>query len=312
MTPTPTTIVLFGSFLHYSTLVAQAIHAHSQLKLLAVVSTPPRPSGRRHLIQPTHTHTWAQDQHLPVFTPAKLNLDSLKEIKQTINRSPDFILSCGYSKLIPKPWLEWPRLAPLNFHPSLLPKYPGCRPAEFALLCGEHQTGVTLHIMDDHYDTGPFVAQKSLPINDQDTRLTLYHRLYSLEAQMATDILPNWTQFRQFISPQDAPLALPYARALTRDDGFIPWLTLNALLNGQTPAQPMPLLTELDLPTAAATVQRAHRALIEFPGIWTKIPTTKGDKRLKLLELEIQSNRIVLGQVQLEGKQPSHFNHIKH
>lgn len=302
------TIVVFGSFLHYSTHVAHTIFNHPHLNLLAVVTTPPRPAGRQQTLQKTHTHLWTETNNISVFTPEKLTPESLKHLNLP---RPDFILSCGYSKLIPQSWLDWPKLAPLNFHPSLLPKYPGTRPAEFAILNNEPRTGVTLHIMDQHYDTGPIVVQQTLPIDPADNRETLYTKLYNLEATLATKILPQWSQYQNLTQDQDSPLALPYARKLSRDDGFIAWKSLQALLSGSSPQKPMSLLAELNLPTTPTTVERAHRALYRYPGIWTIAPTQRGQKRLKLLELKLDQSRLSLSKVQLEGQSPTTFSNLK-
>ena len=119
-----TSVIFFGSFQHYSTLVLEALHQAAHIQVLGVVSTP-SPT-------PTHTHLWARQHQIPVVTPTALGKIDFPSV--------DFFVVAGYRMLLPPSWLAFPRLAPLNIHPSLLPQYPGPAPVEWTLLNGETHT----------------------------------------------------------------------------------------------------------------------------------------------------------------------------
>jgi methionyl-tRNA formyltransferase len=276
----PVTVLFFGSFRHYSTIVLEALCQSKNIKVLGLVTAPPRPAGRHLQLTQTHTHLWAQQHNLPVFTPKTLGQLEIRSIRN-LGR-PNFFVVAGYRLLLPPAWLAYPTVAALNLHPSLLPQYPGPAPVEWAMLKGEKFTGISIIKMTEEYDQGPIIAQKKLPILPTDTRLTLYQKLSELGAEMVTELIENWHQEKD--QKKDTPylarsiLSRVYARRLSRIDGFIPWPQAQAALTGGR---------------NAAQVDRKIRALAGYPGVWTQVP--KGHKRLKLLSLT---------QVQLEGKRP--------
>ena len=273
-----TTVLFFGSFQHYSTIVLEALHRAQNIQVLGVITSPPRPAGRHLKLTSTHTHDWAQQHNLPVFTPKTLG---------QLEISPplvDFIIVAGYGKLLPKDWLEFPKVAAINFHPSLLPQYPGPAPVEWALLKGEKITGISIIKMTEEYDQGPIIAQKKLPILPTDTRLTLYQKLSELGAQMVVELIENWNIKNSLKIEKLKIENCVYARRLHRIDGFIPWPQAQAALTGGQ---------------NAAQVDRKIHALAGYPGVWTQLPTKTGHRRLKLLSLT---------QVQFEGKTPTVFS----
>ena len=126
------------------------------------------------------------------------------------------------------------------------------------------------------------------------------------------------TSSRLTITPQPLDSPTPLARKLDKDDGFISWQDIKALMSDatyQTDKLPYLFVSLIDYfpeKTALAEyVARATRALYPWPTLWTKVPTKKGKRRLKLLRAEIENNRLKLIKVQLEGQQPALFNQIK-
>lgn len=270
-----TTVLFFGSFQHYSTIVLEALYQTKNIKVLGVVTAPPRPAGRHLRLTRTHTHDWAEKHGLPVFTPQRLD--------RPLPLVPDFFVVAGYRLLLPRQWLELPTMAALNFHPSLLPAYPGPAPVEWAMLKGEKETGITIIKMTEEYDQGPIIAQKKLPILPTDTRLTLYQKLYEFGASILIELLPSY-RARPCRPTGPGPNEIVYARRLSRTDGYIPWPQARAFL------------TQAKFATA---INRKIRALYGFPGVWTQVKTAKGTKILKILSST---------QVQLEGKTPTTFS----
>jgi methionyl-tRNA formyltransferase len=164
----------------------------------------------------------------------------------------------------------------INLHPSLLPRYAGRCPAEWTILNGESQTGVTLIQMTKDFDAGPILAQKSLNIDSADTRETLYGKLYTLGAEMLVSTLPLIVSGQIQPHPQPGTDKL-YARQITRLDGFIPYDQFSSQLT-----------------THNSQLKTKFRALAGWPGIWTTDPA---GKRLKLVSLTPPM-------VQFEGKTP--------
>jgi len=121
-------------------------------------------------LTPSEVAVYAHNEKLRLF-----ELENLESIPKNIPR-PDFIVVAGYGQKIPEAWLSFPTTAAINMHPSLLPEYRGAFPAEWAILRGEKTTGVTLLIMSSQFDKGDIVAQKKLPIEPTDTKITLYKK----------------------------------------------------------------------------------------------------------------------------------------
>ena len=347
------TIIFFGSFLNYSVQILEKLHHSDTLEIVGIVTTPPQPSSRTKTVTPTPVQIYADKHHLPVFTPEKLDKQSLDNLQSTIYDLPNLFVVAGYGKLLPPSWLSFPKTAAINVHFSLLPKYRGANPAEWALLMGESRTGVSIIEMSPEFDTGNIISQASLPIEGTDTRQTLYTKLYDLGAELSLATLPSYLEFKQtpkdgpstspprrsvlketensslsfFLPPKPQPAsAPPYARRLSRDDAFVPWEIIQQATSGMplsTNQSLTPLLTEvvshlnktnplsLLITSYSPIINCSIRALAGFPGVWTKVPTTKGKKRLKLLSAHIQDDKLILDQVQLEGKEPSLFNQIK-
>lgn len=326
------TIIFFGSFQDHSAHILQALHQSNQVEIIGVVTTPPKPAGRKGELKKTAVHLYAESADLPIFTPEKLNSNSLAQLSSSTLK-PDLFVSAGYGQLLPLSWLQFPTVAALNIHFSLLPKYRGAMPAEWALLCGESQTGVTLMEMNTQLDGGNIISQTSLPITPDDTRETLYSKLYPLGAKLFLFTLPHYLQWRGgdnsttrqldnfhlFLPPKPQTKSpTPYARLLTKDDSFIPWALFSKAVSGDTikPSELTPLLQQvITIHNPQSTIydllERSIRALTGFPGVWTTVNTSKGDKRMKILSAHLNHHQLVLDQVQLEGLNPTPFNQIK-
>ncbi len=315
-------VIFFGSFLHYSTKVASALLDFPLIDLLAIVTTEPKKAGKNKVLKYTHTHLWAKENNIKVFTPEDLSKTSPKDIGIP---KPDFFLTAGYGKLLPSNWLKYPKHHSLNLHFSKLPNYKGANPAEWAILLGEKETGVTLIEMNSKYDTGNVVTRKSYPMGEDATRETLYEPLYTLASQIARETLLTCEDL-SFATPQGESQK-PDAKKFTRSQGFIDWQFISHALIGKFPSNPTSLLSPnlkiawkylFDHPnesngiiTPEVFVDRATRALSGFPGVWTHLPTKNGKKRMKILQTSINNGVLTLDKVQVEGKSPSTFNQIK-
>lgn len=216
------------------------------------------------ILQETPVATFAKTHRIPLFV-----FDS-----HDLPERPDFLVVAGFGKIIPKKWLELPKRMAINMHASLLPAYRGAFPAEWAILRGEAKTGVTLLTMSENVDSGDILVQKEITIAPDDTRQTLYDKLYRLGANLLVDTLTKG----EFHSKPQPKGDFFYARRMTRDDGFVPW-------------------EKFDI--HSKELETKFRALIPWPGVWTRVPE---GKRLKLIELHPTPIVVV------EGKTPIPWN----
>jgi methionyl-tRNA formyltransferase len=314
-------IVFFGSFQQYSVIVLQRILAsHGVLSVRCVVTTPPKPAGREMTLQPTAVELFARDQGLPVYGFPELDLKSLELLKLHKSERPDFFVSAGYGKLIPPEWLAWPKIAPVNLHFSYLPDYPGRFPAEWAILAGEKQTGITLIVMSPEFDKGAIITQERVAITATDTREILYDKLYNAGADLVVRVLPVYATGKLPAAIQQRPVPPKYARQLHREDGYLPPALVRMALRGQildlttAESDPTSLMKEIAEYKKSTTipmadfVQRMIRAFHGWPGVWTTSSTIgftgAAQKRVKLLDGHIADNRLVLDTIQVEGKLP--------
>ncbi|MEN8253323.1 MAG: methionyl-tRNA formyltransferase [Patescibacteria group bacterium] len=299
-------IIFFGSFQHYSTIILERLIKSNLVDIVGVVTTPPMPAGRKKILKKTHVHEFAEKNNLKIFIPETLdeqyliaNLACRQAGIQYL--APDLFLTAGYGKLLPKSWLDYPKLGSLNLHFSLLPKYRGANPAEWAILNGEKETGITLIEMSEKFDQGAMLAQAKISINDNDTRETVYEKLYKLGADKLAQWLLDYSNNKLTQTPQGKS-PTPYAKRLKRQDGFIAWEDIkNAMEN-------YPVETRHSV---SQNIARKVRALTGFPGVWTLIPTKNNQRRMKILSCKVKENKLILEKVQIEGQDKANWNQVK-
>jgi len=328
-------IIFFGSFQHYSAEVLRGLHQSPVVNVLAVITTPPYQATKNQPAIKSNVHQVAERFNLPVFTPESLTTAELQKLAawlQTQGKVADLCITAGYGKLVPNEWLAFAADGALNLHFSLLPKYRGANPAEWALLRSETHTGNTLIEMGPEFDTGKLIAQSFVTIDALDTRETLYEKLYDSGKNTLAEMVASYFSHRQeqliaastaeikyFLPPQSqAASPTPFAKRLTRDDGFISWAGVQQAMAGEKIAAEsfsavlQTTLTGTELEFNSEFVERAVRALAGFPSLWTKVPTAKGGKRLKILAATLAAdNRLILEKVQIEGQSVATWNQVK-
>lgn len=193
--------------------------------LRAVVCQPDRPKGRGLALQPPPTKVWAQENDVPVHQPVKVRNGSLRALLEPYR--PDVLVVTAYGRILPPEVLELPQFGALNGHASLLPKYRGAAPIQWAIARGEKTTGVTVMQMDEGLDTGDMILTRELPIGDDDTAIEVHDALSELSGVAIEDAL---TRLRNNGSlprtPQDHAQAT-LAPLLKKSDGYLD-LTLGA------------------------------------------------------------------------------------
>ena len=189
--------------------------------IVGVVCQPDKPVGRGQKLTPPPVKALALERGLSVHQPARIRnnpefMGLLREL------APDLILVVAYGKLLPKEVLDLPRYGCLNVHASLLPRYRGAAPIQWAIIRGEAVTGVTLMKMDIGMDTGDMLARADLPIDPADTTATLSPRLAELGARLAVAEIPRWIAGELRPQRQDDEAAT-MAPMLAKETGVIDW-----------------------------------------------------------------------------------------
>ena len=187
----------------------------------AVFTQPDKPAGRGKRMHTPPAKTFALEQGIPVFQPAKIKTN--EEVRAVFEQAaPDACIVAAYGKILPAWLLEIPRLGCINVHASLLPRYRGAAPINWAIANGERETGVTIMQMDAGMDTGAMLANRSIQIAPEETAPQLSARLSRLGAELLSETLPRIERGEIEPEPQDDSRAT-YAPMLKREDGLIDW-----------------------------------------------------------------------------------------
>jgi methionyl-tRNA formyltransferase len=191
-----------------------------QFSVVAVVTQPDKPKGRDLKLTPSPVKVLAEKLKLPVWQPLKARDDQF--IRQLRELKPDLMAVVAYGQILPQAMLEVPPHGCLNVHTSLLPKYRGAAPIQWAIADGEPETGVTIMKMDAGLDTGPVLAVRRTPILPSDDSQTLHDRLAQLGAELLVETIPGYVAGK--ISPQPQPVeGSTYAAKIKKEDGRIDW-----------------------------------------------------------------------------------------
>lgn len=264
-----------------------------------VYSQPPRPKGRGHQVQKSPVHEYADEQGIPVFTPKSLKSDEAKS--EFASHNLDVAIVAAYGLILPEDILKAPQYGCLNIHGSILPRWRGAAPIQYAIWKGDEETGVTIMQMDKGLDTGPMIAKKEVSITDDTTASYLHDELAEIGGQMTLEVLSKLAKNGHLESEEQDDKYSTYASMLKKEDGIINWSQ------------------------SAAEIDRQIRALNPWPGVWTSMNA----KRIKILKASVEDKSetnypqnpgtfinnsghvtcgndsvLVLEQVQPEGKKP--------
>ncbi|MFI5395857.1 MAG: methionyl-tRNA formyltransferase [Candidatus Binatia bacterium] len=188
--------------------------------VIGVVCQPDKPAGRgQHLAVPPVKQA-ALHAGLPVFQPQKLR--ALETIETLASWSPDLIVVAAYGKILPKIVLDLPPLGCINVHASLLPKYRGAAPIQWAILRGEERTGVTIMRMNEGMDTGDILLQHEIDIGPDETHGELQARLAELGARVLTEAITG-LHTGTLLARQQHEEEMTLAPMIKKEDGHIDW-----------------------------------------------------------------------------------------
>ncbi len=202
----------------------------SEYSVVGVVTQPDRPKGRGKAVIASPIKQLALAHNLPIVQPLKMKAPEFLEALKAWQ--PDVMVVAAFGRILPKSILDLPPRGCLNVHSSLLPKYRGAAPMQWALINGETETGVTTMLMDEGMDTGAVLLQETVAIQPEDTSQELSERLSHVGGRLLVKTLRLWES--QQLTPQvqdDGKVSM--APILKKEDGLISWTQGAAQINNR-------------------------------------------------------------------------------
>lgn len=232
-------------------------------KISLVVTQPDRPKGRHGEVQKSDVRIQAEKYGIPVITPERIRKEP-EAIETLKNCAPDVIVVTAFGQILPQEILDIPKYGCINVHASLLPKYRGASPIQWAVLNGEKESGVTTMMMDAGLDTGDILLQKALPLDAKETGGSLFDKLASLGGELIVETLKQLEEGTLPRTPQDDSVATKVG-LFTKTSGQMDWSQ------------------------DADVLERKIRGLNPWPSAFTFL----GGKQLKLWDADVVSQDTV-------------------
>ncbi|MCD7957782.1 MAG: methionyl-tRNA formyltransferase [Lachnospiraceae bacterium] len=221
----------------------KALIDSEKYQVQAVFTQPDKPKGRSGALQMTPVKSVAVSADIPVYQPVKIREPEWLEVLRTLQ--PDVIVVVAFGQIIPKAILELPPYGCINVHASLLPKYRGAAPIQWAVINGEKESGVTTMRMDEGLDTGDMILKEIVPLAPEETGSSLFDKLSQVGARLLIRTLDQLDEGTAQFEKQPAISPTAYASMLTKKDGRI------------------------DFTRSAREIECLIRGLDPWPGTWT-------------------------------------------
>ena len=189
-------------------------------EVIAVVTQPDRPVGRKKVLTPTPVKVEAEKHGIPVYQPEKIR-DEV-ELAKILALQPDLVVTAAFGQILPNELLEAPKLGCINVHASLLPELRGGAPIHYAILQGKKKTGITIMYMAEKLDAGDILAQAEVAIEEEDNVGTMFDKLSQIGADLLADTLPKLINGELTPIKQDEAKAT-FASNIKRSDEKIDW-----------------------------------------------------------------------------------------
>lgn len=249
----------------------ELLYHHPQVDLKYVITMPDRPSGRGQKLTPPPVALYAKEHQITLIQTENINKESTL-IEKMKSEKIDFIIVLAFAQFLSNKLLTLPIIGCFNIHTSLLPKYRGAAPIQYALLNGDKTTGVSIQKMVKKMDAGDLVCQSEIPLAHEETGGQLYVRLKFLAALTLNDLITKiFHKDLQYLK-QDENL-VSFAPTLSKEDGFLDF-------------------TNCDV----ARIHNQVRALSPWPGTYCYL----GKKRLKVLEIGLESTFVAPGKLNID------------
>jgi len=288
--------VVFCGTPEFSVPTLDLLFNHPQIELLKVISMPDRPRGRGMEMKSPEVIEFAKQKKIPYFQTENINKENelLSELKAL---HLDFVVVLAFAQFLGSDMLSVARLGCFNIHTSLLPKYRGAAPIQYALLNGDNETGVSIQKMVKKMDAGDLVLSHKVSISPTETTGLLYTRLKFQAALSLSDFIQNILSEKVTFTPQDDSL-VSFAPTLTKELGHLKFET-------QTVKEVLNFIRALDpWPGTFCFLNGKRLKVLEAEKYHGKIPPGKALNDLGSLAVGCLDGAIRLAMVQLEGKKP--------
>lgn len=190
---------------------------NSKHEILAVVTQPDKPVGRKAVITPCAVKTCAKNLNLKTLSYEKIRVDGVNDLKEL---KPDVMVTCAYGQILSREILNIPKYGVINIHASLLPKYRGASPIQWSIINGDKKTGVTIMQTEEGVDSGDIIKSVETDILDNETAGELFNRLSILGAKTIVDVLNDIECGKATYKKQDDSLATKVGM-IKKEDGRI-------------------------------------------------------------------------------------------
>ena len=265
----------------------------SEYNVVAVIAQPDRPVGRKKILMPVPTKEVALRHNIPVYQPIKIR----KEYEFVKELNPDVIITLAYGQIVPQGLLDIPPLGCLNLHGSLLPKYRGAAPIQYALMNNDKVTGMTLMKMVKEMDAGEMYATEEVEISEEDNSTSLFKKMGDAALRLILKELPNILEGKLVGVPQDESL-VSFSPSIKPEEEKLDLNKSKEELHGYIRALS-------DVPGAYLYLEglkfKIYRSSIVSDELIGKVgEIVKADK--KGLHLQTKNGVLSLLDVQLEGK----------
>lgn len=304
-------VIFYGSS-NYCLPILESLRKN--FNLLAVITKPDQKVGRKQILTPTESKVFALKNNIGLFTPAnKIELMSLQAEMEKLE--PDIAVVADYGLIIPEEIINIPKYKTVNIHFSRLPDLRGASPVQFTILRGDKSAWITYMLMDKGLDTGDILMQTEYPVNklsnDQITTGKLYKKLFEMASEELPGLLTDYIKGNIKPMKQNDEKST-YTRILTRLDGYIQWELIYDAIGGKKsgsfPKESILCSSIFSDSSASLLIERAIRGFKPWPGVWTMVKINNQDKRLKILKAHLEGEKLLIDEVQMEGKNPVSWN----
>jgi len=259
------------------------LHKSKAFEVVAVITTPDKPIGRKQIVTPSDVKKYALENNIPVEQPDKVK-ERYIEIAQKYN--PEIVICKAFGEIVPKEFLNHPKYGCINIHFSLLPKYRGAVPIQKALLDGEKETGITIMLMSEGLDEGDIIDTYTEEIREDDTNISLRERLVKKSTEVLIPVLNKWINGEIVPIAQENSLATYcWQKDISKDKAEIKWEEYEPKY-----------------------IDRMVRAFIPWPIAWIVLPESNNEnlskKTMKIYKTEITKGKkiIIPGMLWTDGR----------
>lgn len=193
---------------------------NSPYEVVAVVTQPDRPVGRKRILTPPGVKVLAQEHNIPVYQPEKIS--GSKEAEDLIQLGADLIITAAYGQFVPTDLLDSPKYGAINVHASLLPKYRGGAPIHYAIRNGDKETGISIIYMTEKMDAGDILSQRAIPITENDDVGIMFDKLAHVGRDLLLDTLPDLFEGKIKAIPQEESKVV-FSPTIRKEEEQINW-----------------------------------------------------------------------------------------